>query len=521
MADTNVNTGNASANNSETELIEPFNPTDPIVILDPTIQKTVVAKLWDKKDNNSLGNNSNTESTKYEGIKIPVIQLNNRVLETHDIIEFKLYCTDFFPEIELLIKDTDGLIKSGDVPGLNNQITVVLTNSINGTYKKISVDFYITEYTPKEDNEIFYKGIYKCIPFMKAFTKNIGNKLSTFDMLKQIATEVGLGFAATEDCEAISDNRERIILNKNYGDFIKEQIKMGGLDEKSLFDCWIDLYDTITLINVPWVLDFNVQANQLVHYANFGVNGEEFNGPEQKTEQVLRLITNKPDMPEINNMFIESYDNQTKNSESVNEGTLTQYYYVHPYGIADGCNSILQHEIAIQEHSIDGLKTDEYEFKTKKFLGFEMCETPILMQQEYNKKFFQKIRATQLIIKLQEPNYALIRGMLINVLIVETSLKGKASALANEKNMFQQTPNEDYEIEDNTEEINENSSIVVDKEISDGDKTVANIGMSDMYYIDATKYEYDNMTQSVKQYLYCIKRGGRTNNNNKYTTQAI
>ena len=65
---------------------------------------------------------------------------------------------------------------------------------------------------------------------------------TTYEFLHYVAvTECGLGFAATDKVKEIKDDKTRIIRSETYTEAIQKHVAFGGLDENSVFDCWVDL----------------------------------------------------------------------------------------------------------------------------------------------------------------------------------------------------------------------------------------------------------------------------------------
>jgi hypothetical protein len=256
------------AEESKKELLkEPYNPTDPIVVFDPEYSNGTVVKIFD--DVNSKGNFSPqgaVSAVKDDAINIPVVKMNNTILKDNQIDFVKIFYEGFLPKIKLSVKDDDSLVRTMDMPGMDNEIQVVITSEINGYYKKINLQFYIVNINIY-DEFISYDGVFKFPPLNVDVLKQIGKgkgKLNTYDMLSEIAKEVKLGFAASPKCQDVKDERYRLCQSQKYKDFIEEQLTYAGLDEDSIFDCWIDLFGYLVMVNVPYIMNENIEPEQLM-----------------------------------------------------------------------------------------------------------------------------------------------------------------------------------------------------------------------------------------------------------------
>jgi len=461
------------ADKTNSKLIKtPYNPLDPVVVIDPSYDSKVIMKQYQKPS----GNNSaaSYDALKDDAINIPVIRLNNIILHEDEIDQLKIYCDDFLPRIHLSIKDSSNKIKICDAPGFDNEISVVITAQINGYYKKISLLFYITNFKPY-DEYISYDGIFKLQSMNTHNMKQLGEgKLNTYNMLLEIAKENKLGFAATKKCKDVKDDRYRLVQTDTYVDYIKTQIEYGGLDEESMFDAWVDIFGYIVMVNVYCIMHDDIEMQNLTIYTI--VNGENtINDSTMKPEAVLvqRTLTNNKTNVASTNLHFDKYENIINNNKIYDNGALnTNYYMTSP------CeeNTIETEQIQLIENSADGgTFSDEYEFGKNEFLGIEFSEIPILMQTKIHKRYFEKLRSKRLKIELTKHNLGLERGTLVNVIFKEY----------------------------NSEVI---KTFKPDDTLEEGIEGVINPFLSGMYYIDSIEFEYVTENHKIQQYLYLIKR---------------
>ena len=537
-------------------IVKPINFTDPYIFHDPVYKPGKVAQLYEPEDayygrtsNNNLDSGynginaddqivtsggKNYDSERVTGIMFPIVQVNNKVITNNQIKKLVIKYEEFLPKIELKIEDLNNSIQATDIPGLNNIIRVVIVPQIDNTYKSISLEFKI-EYFKVNGKNITYYGSYRLSTLTIEHTKEIiypgcSNKIenrisgnseklegdisciaeenkqpSTWEYLHVIAKECGLGFMSTDQCKEIRDCMPRIMSNQSYPDFIEKHIAFSGLDEDSIFDCWIDLYGYIVLVNMAWVLNNeNVTENNLAMYAALGMHSSENNVPKPQIKLVNRTITNFDHMQNPNNMMFNFYRTIVDNSDLIVGTNISQYTF-NLIGVKDeNSNGVTQYDVKVVQDSVDGQKTGEYFVEKLRNIVIEFNDININKQKIIREKFLSKRRQRKLEVLLTRPNLGFQRGTLISVVIFEDNPLTKAELADQVENL--EGKNDDdkghsIEIGDKNEaDIKMNESMLV-----------PNIGLSGLYYIDGMRFEYERDLDDMKQYLILIKKGSTTN----------
>lgn len=505
-----VNPNNLS---SDIEFKEPKNPTDPIVVFDPEFEFSNIILPFDKYTDGGVApvdeNYLNTEA-----IQTPLIKLNNKVIFADRIFGMKLYVKEFLPTIELIIDDTDKNIQGTDMPGMNNVITVIMISPVDGANKKVSLDFYITSCITNPDNTITYKGELKINGLkQKKYTQVGSEQLNTYSFLETIAKELKLGFACTDKCKDIDDKKWRQIYSETYKDYILQELEHAGLDEESIFDAWIDNFGYLVLVNVPYIMNEQIEYTQL---STNVINGNitslpEGAVPEPNVIEVYRMLTNSKEGPMSHNLFFEEYNTIVDNNRIMNKGTSNQYYY-----LSSPCdeNLIKLENITIIENSVDGVEgIEDYQYENIEFIGTNqsddeegVCE---IFQEQIVTNYFNKLYHKALQVRLINANYSLQRGMLVSVLLEEYSPRNKQFIMNNSTNVTATETSEETQ----PEEIDPKNR----ESIIDENNGVANPSLSGIYYIKDICFEYSGSNPNVYQTLTLIKKGVENNLNNKYT----
>ena len=473
----------------------------------------------------------NYEATRIYGKYVPILLWNNSVLDHKFIERFTLYYDSFTPYLHLVLNDFNGQLQFSDVPGMANVVTLIMLPHADGKYKSVKINFYI--------QNISYRGQYiicdcelRCFPLEEAHTeqlwfhwptpgcptdhvKGVGewsNEITdcplppnkhpnTYELLHVIAENTGLGFAATDMCSSVRDDKHRILQRERYKDTIEKHVKFGGTDADNIFDSWIDLYGYITMVNVPWVMTRNIDFNNLAIHAELGFGLTDSQLSENSiTPLTHRVITNLT-APYPSNMIVESLENMVDNSAFFNTGSFNTYFDLNPLGCS-GDNSISTLSLQAVENSLDGKDTSKYKFDNVCYRGAEMGvqgdgNFPEMQQKDINTKYFQKLRAKRLKVKMAAPNYGLVRGTLVGLVWFETEMTKKRDIIANSQNAH--TANKVEKRSLSSDEID----IILDSEAP-----VANPYVSGIYYIDGMIFEYEESTNVFTQYLILIKKAG-------------
>lgn len=529
MSDLNTTTNDEELHTREFEPLasEPLlNRTDPIVRHDPTVQANVVVKEYTElAPMEGKGNTKNEADLKrVEGPFIPIVRVGNLVIKFSNILYMNIDYDAFVPSIVLKIQQLDRDGEIAEVPGMTCDMTVVLTPHVDGAYKPINLTFYVRDIR-YESNSITYYGVYKCMKADEPMTKQVvfpgcpaekcqlpqNNKPTTFEFLHTAAVEdLGLGLAATKQVKEIKDNKTRILHAESYFDAIQKHVAFGGLDEESIFDCWIDLYRYLVIVNVPWVLNEDVKFNEIGYHAEEGLDltDSKVGSSNTETTMVHRIITNNKSLPSTSNITFRNYSFIVDNERIQDEGAIASPVITKPVstGGNDGCD---QTDVKIQEGSIDGTSlASEYSYRKQEYLGPEYGDdenTPILNSKVLHDSYFRKLRAKRLKIEMETPNLGLQRGTLVTVMVYEYNNVNKRYMLAHNPSAFETNATDDEGPKITTEDT---------RDIDNDGQGFLNTSVTGMYYIDGMSFEYNIKYQKFVQFLYLVRKGMMPNMSN-------
>jgi len=526
--------------NEEFKPVNPINDTDPIVRHDPIIDKNNIVTKYQPQNSeeNPNGINESVEMTSIDGIQYPLININNINISPEQIKYMNIDYRGLIPTINLIIYDPRNTLKNISTPSINNRITVVMLPEVNGAYKSISIDFYITDYNANISNIITYSGKLLCLPLEQEITgqikysgcnnsrkkSNISSEVSdtsmvscnvspqsrpnTWEYLHEIAAAAGLGFASTHHCREIQDRLPRLLRNKTYLEFIEDQLCKSGLDENSCFDVWIDLYRYLVMVNVSWVLNSDIKYNQLTIKAIVGKNGTDANLNKAENKEVFRTLTSYNKLNAITNLeffednFKEIVDNNIHDTGIHVECPVMQIRG----GSCDntGNNGTMNiQSVQAQEQSVDGAPQNNYMHQTSRSMPVTIQVDPYNTnyQQLIRTKFFEIKRSKYFTLELTRPNFGLQRGTLINVLVTTVDTVLKRKIMTNASNITGENANSIKEDNIELPEGTNKRDIITDENTA-----IPNISKTGMYYIDGMTFEYKQSEGKIIQTLYLIKK---------------
>jgi hypothetical protein len=199
---------------------------------------------------------------KYFGKVEPLIRINTEIIG--GIRYFKLDLTGFKPKLVFRFETSDERFISTSYPK-DGDIVSIYIRPLGEMFKPIRMDFIInevispfnggpyTDYTPSTGKfqsytimaEVRIPKLYKHI--CKSFNGN------SSDALLKIAEDLNLGYASNET--KTKDLMNWLSPNLDYQTLIRDIVNNAWLGEEDYFDCWIDQYYNINLVNLKKQFD--------------------------------------------------------------------------------------------------------------------------------------------------------------------------------------------------------------------------------------------------------------------------
>jgi hypothetical protein len=240
---------------------------------------------------------------KYFGSVSPLVRINTEIIS--GLQYFKLDLTGFKPKLLFRFETLDEKFITTSYPK-DGDIVSIYIRPYGEMFKPIRMDFIInevispfnggpyTDYTPSTGKyqsytvmaEVRIPKLYKHV--CKSFNGN------SSDALLKISEDLGLGYASNE--AKTKDSMNWLSPNLDYQTLIRDIVNNAWLGEEDYFDCWIDQYYNINLINLKKQFDdVNPKLENMRMAYGADSFGDTFPGggaPETHEVEFPLLLTN-------------------------------------------------------------------------------------------------------------------------------------------------------------------------------------------------------------------------------------
>jgi len=211
----------------------------------------------DKQKVERVGSKTETET----GFGIPMIMINNYLVR--DLSFFRLDLTDKIPQLIFRFTPQDESFLYTSYPKDGDLVSLYI-RSTSELYKPIRIDLLVTEvlsqftmleekYMGEENrangkNASFTIKSQMRIPgIFQHVSKSFKDK-TAFEVLRQIAKDLGLGFASNE--KNTDDKMNWLCPSKTLYKFINDVCESSWKGEEDFFDWWIDQYYVLNFVNL-------------------------------------------------------------------------------------------------------------------------------------------------------------------------------------------------------------------------------------------------------------------------------
>lgn len=332
--------------------------------------------------------------------------------------------------------------------------------------------------------------------------------INAYESLYYIAHNTGLGFASSNKC---IDNgfSPRLMENRTYETFIQNDIMKYDGDDNHVYECWVDLYNTLTVVNLKWIFDQskNITPKNLTTYACVGLGITDENGKSHNWVKTYRTLTNAKEPTISDMMFFSMYFTEVdKSNEYGKMGAINNVFSFNPQATSiNGMNSFEKQTIWNIPPSINALiNTPRYTLN----MSDEACVNMNIynsinpyIQEQINSRYKITKRLLTYTLTLTTINFGLNRGMLINLLYFETQAHKKAIILNNI-----QTRLDTESVGDNVD-LRFPSGYTKDEIMEDPDYPLPDVSKSGIFYIDKMIIEYNKRCEGLSQSFSLIKLG--------------
>lgn len=257
--------------------------------------------------------------------KNPLVWYNGIHISEESIVSFYLNSDNFFPILQMYFTDDTSQMISNAFAQDDTIISIFIDSRVKDSgnamvLKPIRMDFKLTDYSFNEEDKTYYiQGIPDIDDLYIQNIKTYKDKTS-FETLKQVASELKLGF--NSNVTNTSDKMNWLNMNLENYQFIKDVTKKSYKDDKSFFTSFIDYYYCLNHINVEQSLQESLDVKGVLTYGDEGID-------EANSQLVTDLyIMSGKDMTTRYNNLYETYEILNKSTKiSVKNGYRTNIHY--------------------------------------------------------------------------------------------------------------------------------------------------------------------------------------------------
>jgi hypothetical protein len=333
-----------------------------------------------------------------------------------------LYHDGIIPKLEFNFKDTQNILKGDGTPQDQTSVDLFL-NSTSENIKSIHLVFKIDGFdkSPEKSGQTYTIRGTIDIPNLYII-KNKSYKGTSFEVLREVSKELGLGF--NSNITSADDSMTWRSTNKKPYDFINDVIQHSYISDKSFMLGYIDYYYCFNYVDVEKEQTRNVTGDVVIDTAG----SSKTSTPEDQDRIIPLRLTNDQTF-NSSSLFFEKYttkNNSTKKSLEVGYLTVAKYYdrvtksflvFDVDSSTSDGKSSLI----------LKGKQADDKFFKENiitKFLGKLDTDN---MHKNYNYAYTQnRINLDNLTkigvdVTLSNPNFCLYKYMRVTIDIINPS----------------------------------------------------------------------------------------------------
>lgn len=244
----------------------------------------------------------------------PFLWYNSYQIRQSDIQTIELYYDNMVPMIVATFKDSIGFMKKEGFPLDDTKIEIFL-NSGSKALKSIHMKFKISNFQENKNGSYTIIGTIDLPDFYKINYKSY--KGTSYDVLKNVSTELGLGFNSnitntTDDMNWVNDGKKPI-------EFLSDIIKHSYISDTSYILGYIDFYYCFNYVDIEkeWLRDISSD----VGLSSTGMNNLNEDSVKEKIEKML--LTNDQGLSAGPFYFSKYKLNNQSTSISTEKGQFT------------------------------------------------------------------------------------------------------------------------------------------------------------------------------------------------------
>lgn len=427
----------------------------PQIKLDDMVMEDLFTGTSDVVD--AKGGLSGRQYQNMVGVDYPFVIINGYTFAVHEIIKLSIDATGFLPDIDLTVAMTStDTFKTARIPKDGDLISVFI-RAKNDSFKPIRNDYIITyvDVAPNSAPEgrgstITLRGT--------LFIPHIDDQVikffegSSFDVLQKIAKELKLGFATNES--STDDSQVWICPGDSLKNTILDVTAHSYKDEKSFYNCFIDIYYHLNFINVnTQVVSEGKMSAAILDFVAFKDDKPDLaqSGSQQQGKKFLSDMENFKGT----NFFVETYslqNNSTAISKRWGYKTYVQFYdqqtqdtwsiYVDPIVTEGAQDKAILLKGRPYPKAADGTAEEKYWEKQNKYVWLGVQTKNVhdmyLYSKIWNKRNLEELDKLYLEVEITRWNPNMYRGEKIPIILY--TMGDPSNVLVNEVPAEANTP---------------------------------------------------------------------------------
>ena len=454
------------------------------------------------------------DPSKQTGITVPWISINSMKLDQDEIGGLEIDISDKVPTLFLKFKDSKNRIAM-DAPLDAAIVSVYIKPPDEENQRPIRMDFNIVSFdgNPKSRTYIC-RGILRLPKFYSEVCQSF-KSASSFDHLKKMCQDLGIGYASNEDNTV--DVMTRFIPFENYEFFVNETVETSYKDDDSFFDWYIDPWYYLCLVNVNKQFDLEDEFEE-INISNWPPVSSMQGGKGMDSHKAsFMLSTGHPHA--TTNLGIEAYNMvNTSGDVSIKNG----YQRTGQWLNIDG--KVIKPEQAFSEalttpgaendfillkgrKQDDGTLFDYREWKKYSWLGKQSSNANegnvhdnYAFAKILNHQNLEELRKTSLVVNMRGINFYVYKYQKIPVSIYESGTEDNKANMAN-RNRLLGEENPDPEPGSEQEKL-----VGTGSPVSDPTQMVLNKFLSGYYVVGGIKYTWSKNPGYMQQQVTLIRR---------------
>lgn len=423
---------------------------------DHSLEKSEIVMPIMSSSKQEAGDNYQNEKTDVAqtsvfGVQVPLIMINNTIIDFDDVKFFSISSVDKLPELTLTVIDKFELITNLDKPEKDNEVRIQILPKFEDVYKKINLTFYISDITVN-GSLVRLTCTYK-LPYLTSSQYKSFGELDTYTFFRNIALDTKLGFAS--NISELTDKRYIYCDNKSLLEIMTSEIELSE-SSNHILDWWIDFWDNINLADIKERYN-TVDPDELIKIWVTGECSDITIDKKVEPIQATAVISNYPHSSS-SELFFNDYQSIIQPGSYISEGTDIVYSIY---------NEI---ELDYNDYLVQDGDVKEDIFLNYEYVGENYGDYNYILSKYLRNTYIRKMNSECIKVTMPTPVLGLMRGHKVNFLryVNDEKLENKLKSLEeNEiinRNVESNIPLSKYDIP--KEERLSNGNFILDRTVS-------------------------------------------------------